>query len=590
MNKETWDLTPIYKNSQLWYQDYESLLKIINDIKEDKSFLKNGEALYNALENNNKLGRNVSKLYVYAKLIHDANGLDIEASKMMQNADNLMALYQAKTSYIGVTLKKLTKKVLEKLIKEYPNLGEYHHFFTVLFKEKRHILSLKEEKIMANSEVIRNTAENVFEALDYVDATFKDILVNGKKENLNHANYFLFLKDKNIVKRKQAFNNYHEFYQKHHDTLSNCLLGSLKNDSFIAKTRKYKSTLAMALDDDDLKPQIYHGIINSVHDNIDLFHDYLRLRKQANNLVKQHMYDIYLPSSSYNKKFTYEEAQKLVLESVKVLGEDYYQDYQKAFKEHWIDPFYRKGKYSGAYSSGTYDTYPYVLLNYQDNFQSVETLAHEMGHSMHSYYSRQNNLCQNAAYPIFLAEIASNVNEILLFNYMLNNAQNDDEKKYFLETILDSFKGSIFRQIQFAEYEMIIHDKIDQNIALSSQELSDIYYDLNKFYYGNEVVSDDLIRYEYLRIPHFYFAFYVYKYATGLALAYVFASRILNKEKGALENYLKLLKSGGQDYPLNILKSCGVEVNKNIINEAMKTFKKYLVEYRKLVGEENGNK
>jgi len=589
MNKETWDLTSIYESQSLWYKDYERLLKIVNNIKEDNGFLKDGKTLYNMLENTNKLDRDISKLYIYAKLIHDANGLDEEASKMIQNADSLISLYATKTSYISVTLKKLTKKVLDKLEKEHPNLKEYHHFFKVLLKEKHHILSLKEEKLLASSENVRIGGEKAFEALDYVDATFKDILVNGEKQKLNHDNYALLIKDRDRLTRSKAFTSYHKFYQNHKEVLSNCLLNSLKNDSFIAQTRKYPSTLAMALDSDNLKPKVYEDIIKSVHQNINLLHEYLQLKGKTNNLKEQHMYDLYLPSSTYDKKFTYEEAKKLVLESVKILGTEYYQDYQKAFKENWLDPFYRAGKYSGAYSSGTYDTNPYVLLNYKGDFYSVETLAHEMGHSMHSYYSRKNNLYQNATYPIFLAEIASNVNEILLFDYMLKNTQNNEEKQYFLETVLDSFKGSIFRQIHFAEYEMIIHDKIDHNMALSSKELGDIYYDLNKFYYGKEVISDDLIRYECLRVPHFYSAFYVYKYATGLALAYVFANRILNKEPGALENYLKFLKSGGKDYPLDILKTCGVEVNKNLINEAMLILKNYLATYRELVGEKNGN-
>lgn len=590
MNKETWDLTPIYKDRKDWYEDYNQLLAKVDGLKIDYTFIKSGKSLYNALEEINKLERQISKLALYTKLIHDADGLDLEASKMVQDADNLISLYTSKTSYISVALKKLNSKALEVLKKENPNLEEYHHFFELLLKERKHILSLKEEQLLANSFYIRTGGEKAFEALDYVDAFFKDVTKNGKKEQLNHANYALFIKDKDNSIRRKAFLNYYEFYKNHHEVLSNCLINSFKNDSFIAKTRKYPNTLTMALDGDNLKPKMYQDIVASVHKNINLFHEYLGLKKLANNLKEQHMYDIYLPSASYNKKFSYEEAKKIVLESVKILGEGYSQDYQRAFRENWLDPFYRKGKYSGAYSSGAYDTFPYVLLNYQEDFYSVETLAHEMGHAMHSFYSKQNNLYQNATYSIFLAEIASNVNEILLFNYMLNNTQNNDEKKYFLEIILDSFKGSIFRQIHFAEYEMIVHDKIDHNISLSSKELSDIYYDLNKFYYGSNVINDDLIRYEYLRIPHFYSSFYVYKYATGLALAYVFANRIINKEKGALDNYLKFLKSGGKAYPLEILKECGILVNQKLIDEAMLIFKKYLKDYKELVGEENGHK
>lgn len=590
MNKETWDLTPIYKSRKLWYEDYELLSKEINALKEDNAFINNGKSLYEKLESVNSLERRVYRLYIYVKLMKDATGEDNEVNKMFQSAENLFSLYVSKTSYVSVMLKKLNKSVLEKLKKENPNLEEYRHFFEVLLKDKRHILSLKEEKLLANSEVIRMGGEKTFEALDYVDVKFKSILVDNQKKELDHSNYNLFIKNKNNLIRRSAFNNYHQFYKKHSATLGISLLNSLKNDSFVAKTRKYKNTLEMAMDTDDIKIKIYKDIIKSVHKNINLLHDYLNLKKIANKLEEQHMYDVYLTSAKYDQKFTYEDAQNIILESVRPLGETYYKDYQNAFKEHWIDPFYRKGKYSGAYSSGSYDTYPYVLMNYKDDFRSIETFAHEMGHAMHSFYSNKNNLYQNASYPIFLAEIASNVNEILLFNYMIKNAKNIDEKRFFLEIILDSFKSSIFRQTQFAEYEMIVHNKIDNNESLSSKDLTDIYYDLNKYYYGHSVISDDLIRYEALRVPHFYSAFYVYKYATGLALAYVFANRILNNEKDALENYLKFLKSGGKDYPLNILKDCGVEVNENLINEAMEIFKKYIAEYKELIGDINGNK
>lgn len=588
MNKETWDLKPIYNNKNLWYEDYERLSNILNNFKENKDFIKNGKTLYEMLENINKLERELYKCYFYAKLIKDSDGLNEEASKIFQSAETLISLYKSKTSFIYVVLKKLDKNLLNKLKKENPSLEEYKHYFDVLLKNKNHILSLKEEKIIADSKIIRDCGNKSFEILDYVDIKFKDLVINNKKLELNHSNYTLFIKDKDVAVRKKAFTNYHNFYKEHHNTINNFLLNDVKNDNFIAKTRKYKNSLTMALADDNIKPDVYKDIIESIHNNIGLFHEYLSLKKKANNLKEMHMYDLHLLSSKYEKKFTYEEAKNIVSESVKILGQDYYKNYQKAFNEKWIDPFYRKGKYSGAYSSGFYDTYPYIILNYKEDFRSIETLAHEMGHSMHSYYSRKYNKYQDSVYPVFLAEIASNVNEILLFNYMLNNAKNNEEKKFFLETILDSFKGSVFRQIQFAEFEMIIHDKIDNNISLSSKEVSDIYYELNKFYYGPEVISDDLIRYEYLRVPHFYFSFYVYKYATGLALAYIFANRILNNEENALENYHKFLKSGGQDYPLNILENCGIKVNKKLIDESMKIFKRYLEKYKDLIGDIDG--
>lgn len=583
MNQNTWDLTKMYKNKKDYEEDLENLkVRIKKFINIDKNILKTSKYFLDTLKEYLDIERKAYFIYNYAKLQSDADGKNCEYVKMVDTAENILEKFGSDTVFIDMNFKKLNKRLLNKFYNETPELKEYNHMFEIILKNKKHLLSLKEEKILSLTSNIRNTYETVFDKLDAVDSKFKDVF----GEKLNHSTYSLLLKNSDEKVRKEAFNNYHEYYKNHENTISTCLITSIKNMEFSASIRKYKSARDMEMFHDNINESVYDSLINVVHSNINSFYRYLGLKKKSNNLKEMHMYDLYM-SSSFNKKYTIEEAKGLVLNSIKVLGTEYSNIYENSFKERWVDFDYREGKYSGAYSSGSYDSYPYILMNFSGDFRSVETLAHEMGHSMHSYLSKKNNPYHKSHYPIFLAEIASNVNELLLFNYILNNTKDKNEKKFMLENILDSFKNSVFRQTQFAEYEHILHTKIKNNVSLSSEDITNIYYDLNKFYYAKNVINDEMIKYESLRIPHFYYNYYVYKYATGLMIAYVFVNRILENKKGAVENYLMFLKSGGRDYPLNILEESGVKFNDSVMNEAMKLFNKYLDEYEKLIGEAN---
>lgn len=586
--KYTWNLEKMYKTLELWEKEYAKVKKEIEILKKsDHNFLKSSKSLLQAFIDYDNLERKLYSVYLYAKMQSDANGLDNDASKRLMAVKKINEEFETATSFYSIELKKLNHNLLKKYYLEEPKLKEYNYMLKKIIKDNKHTLSLKEEELLAKSSTIREGYEDIFTQIDAIDVKFPKVF--GKE--LNHSTYSVFLKNKNQKVRQKAWSLYHNYYKEHANTLANCLINSIKNDCFVSKIRKYNSPLEMALSSDNINIKVYQKLINSIHNTLPLLQQYLRLKTKANNLKKLHIYDLSLASSNYDKKFSFEEAKEIACNSVKILGTEYTKIYKSAFEDRWIDVYYRKGKYSGAYSSGCYDSYPYICMNYNDSFRAIETLCHEMGHSMHSYYARNNNPYNTSNYPIFLAEIASNVNELLLFDYMLNNTNDKELKKYILENILESFRGSIFRQTQFAEYEQILHEKINNDENLGTEDVVNIYYDLNRLYYGKDIICDDLVRYESLRIPHYYFAFYVYKYATGLAIAYVFASRILNGEENAVENYLKFLKIGGTDYPLEVLKQCKVDFSEKIIDEAMNKFNDYLIQYEKLIEgvEKNGN-
>ncbi len=349
--------------------------------------------------------------------------------------------------------------------------------------------------------------------------------------------------------------------------------------------RKYPNPLEMSLYYDSIDSSVYKNLIQTVHDNMNVMYDYMALRKKVLGLDEMHMYDVYVDIvDATPSDIPFEEGKKILFEALRPLGDTYLSDLQKAFDERWIDKYPNVGKKSGAYSWGSYDTYPYLLLNYNGTVDSVSTMGHELGHSMHSYYSNKYQNSMNANYPIFLAEIASTVNEVLINDYLYKNAKTKQEKMLYLTEFLDKVRTTIYRQTMFAEFEMIMHDKYEQNIPITEEELSSTYYDLNKLYYGDNMISDDLIRYEWLRIPHFYTPFYVYKYATGLSSAIAIASDILKGKEGAKEAYLEFLRSGCSDYPLNILKKAGVDMTTpEPISKAITMFEEKLKELQELI-------
>lgn len=408
---------------------------------------------------------------------------------------------------------------------------------------------------------------------------------DGNEIEVTNSNYGKLMNSRNREVRKSAFEAMYNYFKSFKNTISAAYIGQIKEDFFISDIRKYKNPLVHSLYNDDINETVYHNLIESIHDGLPSMYKYMEIRKKALKLDEMHMYDIYVDIISERAKdIPFEQGKKMVFDALSPLGEQYLNDLEKAFTERWIDKYPSVGKKSGAYSWGCYDTYPYLLLNYDNTTDSVSTMAHELGHSMHSYYSNQYQNSFNCNYPIFLAEIASTVNEVLLNDYLYKTASTKEEKILYLTEFLDKVRTTIYRQTMFAEFEMLMHDKYEAGIPITEQELSDTYYELNKLYYGDNIISDDDIRYEWSRIPHFYTPFYVYKYATGLSAAIAIASDILEGNEETKNAYLEFLKSGGSDYPLSILKRVGVDMTtKTPIEKAIKMFDEKLEELQKLI-------
>ncbi len=560
--EDTWDLTKYFKNEKEYESLYKDTIKKVDDLVNFKGKIcSSADNLYQFLELNDQVSMNVELLYVYSYLYHYSDTADAKGKLFRDKADKLDDLISEKLSFVDSELLSTPYEKILKYIEENKNLQKYAFYLEKSFRYQKHILSEAEEKIISLANVAMGTPDNAFSALDNTDCIFDKVMIDGEEVELNHSNYIRFMNHKDRETRKNVFEKYYDFYIHHKNTIAELYKGQIKEDLFISKVRKFTSPLEMSLYHDSIDVSVYKNLIQTIHDHMNPMYEYMKVRKDYLGLSELHMYDIYVDMvTGDSKKFTFDEAKTAVLEAVKPLGEQYVKDLSKAFENRWIDHYPNDGKRSGAYQWGSYGVDPYVSLNFEGTEDSVSTLAHELGHAMHSYYSDHKQEHIDAQYPIFLAEIASTVNEVLLNEYMIQNAQSDEEKLLYLTSFLDKFRATVYRQTMFAEFEMIAHDMEQNGEALTEESLSNVYYELNKLYYGKDVVSDDAIRYEWSRIPHFYTPFYVYKYATGFCAALAIASDILNKVPGAQERYLDFLSSGGSDYPLRTLKKCNVDM------------------------------
>ena len=532
------------------------------------------------------MNRLSGKIYMYAMLNCDGDTTNSYYQSMKMKVQKQDEEISSKLSFISSEMLSIDYKVILDYINEDERLKPYQFDLEKMFRYKEHTLSEKEEAIITEANNAMGTGSEVFYNVDNADINLGKIKdEDGKDIELTNSNYIKYMNSKNRKVREDAFNHMFKYFEKLKNSIAACLKGNIKENFFISKIRKYSSPLEMSLYQDSIDKEVYTNLIKSVHNNLETFYDYMKLRKNVLNLDELHMYDMYVDLVNTRvEDISFEEGKSIVFEALKPLGNKYIKDLNKAFEEKWIDIYPNKGKKSGAYSWGSYDTKPYLLLNYNDTIDSVNTMAHELGHSMHSYYSSNNQNYYNSHYPIFLAEIASTVNEVLLNDYLYHNANTKEEKILYLTDFLDKVRGTIYRQTMFAEFEMIMHDKEEHNIPLTEEEFSKTYYELNKLYYGDSVVSDDLIRYEWARIPHFYTSFYVYKYATGLSAALAIASDVLDGKEDVRDKYLEFLSSGGSDYPLNILKKVGVDMTTTEpIEKALKMFKDKLQKLEQLL-------
>lgn len=583
-DKYKWNLTKIYKDEKEWQKDFDDVKeKILKVLEYKDSFLSNGKKLYEYLKYDEEVSRKLEKIYYYAHLNYDADTLDEKYKVMTNKVSDLFTKYNELSSFVVPEILKLDEEKLNTFYKEEEKLEDYRFSIENIYRFKNHTLDEEKEKMLSNLSKCLSNPEETYEALTDSDFEYDYITdEKGNKVKFNESNYSLFIKSKDRSVRKRAFEMLHNKYKKYIRTITSTYKGEVETNVVLAKIRNYDSAISASLYSDNVPVDIYNNLIKVVNDNMDVLYDYYDLKREILSLDRLHMYDTYVEIiNKIDKKYSFDEAKEIVMEALSILGDKYIKNLKKAFDEKWIDIYHSKGKRSGAYSSGNFDVNPYVLLNFEGTLNDVSTLAHELGHSMHTYLSCKNNPYQYSSYEIFVAEVASTVNELLLANYMLKNSKNKDEKLAIINHILDLYKATLYRQTMFAEFEKETHKLREKGEVLTSELLSNTYYSLVKKYFGPNVLCDDLIRYEWARIPHFYYNFYVYKYATGISAASYIVDGILNNKEGALENYIKFLKSGGSMYPLDELKIAGVNLNsKSVILSAIKTFEKYLKEFK----------
>lgn len=587
-NKYKWDLTPIYKSDEDWYKDLELAKEKIKKVSNYTNLLDSSSNLLEYIEYDIETERLLYRLYYYAHLNSDADTTDTNYQKMVKLITDIINEYSELGSYITPLFMKTDYSVIESYYEEQPKLREYEFNICDIYRYQKHTLDEAQEKMLS---ILSNNLSNpseTYESLTDSDMTFGTIEdENGNKVELTDSNYTKYISSKNRSVRKQAFDLMYDTYESYKNTITSIYNGDIDTNIALAKIRNYGSAREASLFKDNVTVDIYDNLIDTVNKNLDVLYKYYDLKKKILGLDELHLYDIYADLIEVETDtYEFEDAKKLVIDSLGVLGDDYITNLKRAFSEKWIDIYNNKGKRGGAYSSGFYDTNPYILLNYEKKLKDVSTLAHELGHSMHTYYSCKNNPYQYSSYNIFVAEVASTVNELLLSKYMLKHSTKKEEKLYILNRLMELFKGTIFRQTMFAEFERDMYIKRENKEALTNDILCDAYYNLNKKYFGPNVFVDEKIKYEWERIPHFYYGFYVYKYATGLSAACYIVENILNGTENALENYLSFLKTGGSMYPVDELKVAGVDIcDSKVVESAINMFNDVIEEFKSIISE-----
>ena len=579
--KYKWKLEDLYENKEEYDKDLIKLSELVDEFEKYKGkILENDNTLLETLLLDEKIDMLTNKLYVYANMkLHEDTRVGVN-QELAGNLDITLANINERISFFVPELLEKDYSYVEKLIEKNDKLERFKFLLEVIFNEKDHILSKEIEALMSRTGNILSIPDNVFSNLNDADLVFGEIKdENGKNVELTKANYYIYSLSKDRRVRKEAFETLYKKYKELNNTFATIMNSNLQVTTFLTKTRKYSSPLNLYLDSNKIDENIYYDLIKTVNKNLDKMYKYMKLRKDVLKLDELHMYDMSVKlTEDSEKEYTFEDAKKIVLDALAPLGTNYIKDLENAFNSNWCDVYENRGKHSGAYSWGCYNAHPYVLLNYQSKYNDVSTLAHEMGHALHRYYSNKNQDYYYSDNAIFVAEIASTVNETLLNLYMLDK-ENEKMKKLIINELLDDIKNTIYRQTMFAEFELTIHNMSFNGETLNNEKLNNIYYDLIKKYHGENVICEEYIKYEWSRIPHFYTPFYVYQYATGLSIAISIATRIYNGDAEMKDKYLEFLKSGSNDYPTNLVSKMGINISESV-NSALNTFNELIEKYK----------
>ncbi|XIL72892.1 oligoendopeptidase F [Enterococcus faecium] len=583
----TWDLTKIFSSDQEFDEKYLELSEELKQSEKHKGTLDQGASQFlNAIEFVLRVYRQTEVIYVYAHLKNDQDTGNTDYQALYARASSLFSKVSEAVSWFEPEILQLSDDQIWQYFKEEPKLEVYRHYIQQIVDNRAHVLSAEQESLLAGAGEIFDASSDTFAVLNNADLVFPTIEgENGEIVQLSHGVYGQLLESTDRRVREAAFKGLYSVYEQFRNTFASTLGKHIKGHNFKAKVRNYSSAREASLSNNHIPESVYDTLVDVVNKHLPLLHRYMELRKRLLEVEKLHMYDLYTPVLGEAPiTFTYEEAKEKALEALKPMGEEYMAIVEKAFSERWIDVVENKGKRSGAYSSGSYDTNPYILLNWHDTLDQLFTLVHEMGHSVHSYFTRSNQPYVYGDYSIFLAEIASTTNENILTEYLLETEKDPRVRAYVLNHYLDGFKGTVFRQTQFAEFEHFMHTEDEKGVPLTSEYLSDSYGKLNAKYYGPAVEEDPEIKFEWSRIPHFYYNYYVFQYSTGFSAASALAKKILNQEPEALENYLAYLKAGNSDYPVEVMKKAGVDMTQAAyIEDAMSMFEQRLNELEELI-------
>ena len=580
-----WDTSSIYTDDEGFYKDIEEVKNLVARLKEFKGKLTSDlETFKEYLKLNEEFERKMEKAYVYSSLRNDEDTTVSKYQEMSQVAENTYVYAASELSFISPKILSTDEKIINSYLED-EEISYLKHYFEDMFRAKDHVLDEKSEAILAAFGKLKNNPQNTYMIFNNADLSFPSVKKDGEEIKITNANFVTLQEDPNRDFRREVYEKYYETYRQYSNTLASTIDGEFTAHNVEAKLRGYKSAREMSLSANNIPEEIYDNLLEVIHDNADIHRDYTTLRKEYLGVDDLGFHDIYVPLvEDYDRQIEFDEAKEIVLEAIKPLGEEYVKVAREGFEKRWFDVMPNEGKRSGAYSSGSYDTQPFILLNHTNSINDLFTIVHELGHSMHSYYTRREQPYYYGSYSIFLAEIASTTNELLLLDYMLEHSKSEAETKYLLNYFVNQFKSTVFRQTMFAEFEHKVNKLVENAEPIPAERLHAIYKELNEDLFGKDIEVDDYIAAEWARIPHFYMFYYVFQYATGFMSAVALSQKILHGTDADREAYLGFLKAGESEYPIEVLKKAGVDMtNKTAMESAMDVARKAMKDLREAI-------